>query len=118
MDRGGGELAEIRRVGGAEVALRRDVQADAFGDERWKERRQDFGSRVVVVLILCVDVFVVMKKIVASDAVSAFAAIASACVLFGLWHVWPWLSRRRTRISVDSPELSATAHSWSADTRD
>ena len=51
VNRGGRELAEVVGIGGAEIALRRHVMADAGGDHLGKERGEHDRARLVMMVV-------------------------------------------------------------------
>jgi len=51
------------------------------------------SATVFLALGLSADIYVVGNKISGSDALSMALAIASAALLLGLWHLWPWWLR-------------------------
>lgn len=62
------------------------------------------SATVFLALGLSADVHVVTYKITENDALASALAAASAGVLFGFWHVWPWwlYARKKAVLSEES----------------
>jgi Family of unknown function (DUF6328) len=51
------------------------------------------AATVFLAFGLSADIYVIVNKITASDALSISLAFAAALLLLGLWHAWPWWVR-------------------------
>jgi len=58
------------------------------------------SATVFLALGLSADIHVVTYKITESHALAAALAFASAALLIGFWHVWPWWLYARKRMGL------------------
>jgi hypothetical protein len=71
-----------------------------FGGEDSEEflptaSRYLLGATVFLALGMAADCYVIVAKVLGSPTSGMIAAAVTAVVCLGLWHVWPWMVRRR-----------------------
>jgi hypothetical protein len=71
-----------------------------FGGEEAEEflpiaSRYLLGATVFLALGMAADCYVIVTKVLGSATSGAIAAAATTVVCLGLWHVWPWIARKR-----------------------
>jgi Family of unknown function (DUF6328) len=71
-----------------------------FGGEDSEEflpiaSRYLLGATVFLALGMAGDCYVIVAKVLQSPASGIAAAVATAAACLGLWHVWPWMMRKR-----------------------
>lgn len=53
------------------------------------------GATVFLALGMAADCYVIVAKVLGSSTSGIVAAAVTAVVCLGLWHVWPWMVRKR-----------------------
>jgi hypothetical protein len=53
------------------------------------------AATVFLALGMAADCYVIVAKVLGSSAAGVAAAGATAAVCLGLWHIWPWMMRKR-----------------------
>lgn len=53
------------------------------------------AATVFLAVGMAMDCYVIVAKVLGSPASGLAAAIATAIVCIGLWHIWPWMLRKR-----------------------
>ena len=71
-----------------------------FGGEDAEEflpiaSRYLLGATVFLALGMAADSYVIVAKVLESESSGLVAAAATAVVCLGLWHVWPWIVRKK-----------------------
>jgi hypothetical protein len=53
------------------------------------------AATVFLALGMAADCYVIVAKVLESPTSGLAAAVATAIICLGLWHIWPWLVRKR-----------------------